>query len=90
MTQQHTLSRKVLAASATPVVLGVDIFSVTLTQPSVHNFSLNYVGLPAASTAEADELLTGRAILHQVSGRSSVALTVGTVVPRPCCEIFVP
>ena len=87
---QHTQSRKVLAASATPVVLGVDTFSVTLTQPGVHNFSLDYVELPAASAAEADKLVIGRAILHQVSGRSSVALAIGTVVPRPCCEIFVP
>jgi hypothetical protein len=53
----YTLSRKVAANLAKPVVLLVATFPSRLTQPGVHDFGIDYVEVPVASAEEAQSLL---------------------------------
>lgn len=54
----YTLSRKLPARLAQPVVLVVATFPAARPQPGLHDFGIDYVELPVASAAEARELLT--------------------------------
>jgi hypothetical protein len=53
----YTLSRKVPADLAQPVILVVATFPPTLAQPGVHDFGIDYAELPVASAQEAQNLL---------------------------------
>lgn len=53
----YTLSRKAMPGVAQPVVLFVATFPPQLTQDGVHDFGIDYIEQPVASTQEAQDLL---------------------------------
>lgn len=53
----YTLSRKVVASLAKPVILLIATFPQRLTQPGLHDFGIDYVEFPVASADEAQQLL---------------------------------
>lgn len=53
----YTLSRKVPADLAQPVILVVATFPPALPQPGLHDFGLDYAEVPVASAAEANDIL---------------------------------
>ena len=71
----YTLSRKVPASLAQPVMLVVATFPPTRAQPGLHDFGLDYAELPVASAAEASDLLAqfdhGQAALFRAKCRAA-------------------